>query len=265
MIIEPSTTLIIEPSTTLIIEPPTTLIIEPLDDPDYRTLDDPDYRTLIIEPPTILIIEPPTILIIEPSTILIIEPSTILIIEPSTTLIIEPSTTLIIEPSKAGVVATLNRRVAAITAAHRMAGQGFDASHTAIANVLAGIRRAHGTRQDEKTALLTKVEHDRLFGQSVSHQLFSSDGKRCTLCLGVADRLDLEFRWPCGPNSRSGSTISRSRDAPRRLHHGYGRPGALIAADGSCVLAGPGAGPGRGPKRDTDTTRVSGHFTNSRR
>jgi len=182
-------------------------------------------------------------------TALIIEPSTTLIIEPSTTLIIEPSTTLIIEPSKAGVVATLNRRVAAITAAHRMAGQGFDASHPAIANVLAGIRQAYGTRQDAKTALLTKVEHDRLFGQSVSHQLFSSDGKRCTLCLGVADRLDLEFRWPSGPNSRSGSTISRSRDAPRRLHHAYGRPGASIAADGSCVMAGPGAGPGRGPKR----------------
>ena len=146
-------------------------------------------------------------------------------------------------------VATLNRRIAAITAAHRMAGQGFDASHPAIANVLAGIRRAYGTRQDAKTALLTKVEHDRLFGQSVSHQLFSSDGKQCTLCLGVADRLDLEFRWPSGPNSRSGSTISRSRDAPRRLHHAYGRPGVDIAADGSCVLAGPGAGPGRGPKR----------------
>ena len=40
---------------------------------------------------------------------------------------------------QASVVATLNRRVAAITAAHRMAGQGFDASHPAIANVLAGI------------------------------------------------------------------------------------------------------------------------------
>src|SRR5215467_14677575 len=71
--------------------------------------------------------------------------------------IIEPSTTLIIEPSKAGVVATLNRRVAAITAAHRMSGQGFDASHPTIANVLAGIRRAYGTRQDAKTALLTTV------------------------------------------------------------------------------------------------------------
>src|SRR5215472_11737335 len=70
-------------------------------------------------------------------------------------------------------VATLNRRVAAITAAHRMAGQGFDASHPAVANVLAGIRRAYGTRQDAKTALQTKVEHDRLFGQSASH-LFSS-------------------------------------------------------------------------------------------
>src|SRR5215831_12167736 len=122
-----------------------------------------------------------------------------------------------------------------------MAGQGFDASHPAIANVLAGIRQAYGTRQDAKTALLTKVEHDRLFGQSVSHQLFSSDGKRCTVCLGVPDRLDLEFRWPSGPNSRSGSTISRSRDAPWRLHHGYGRPGARHR-DGRVLCAG-GPGP----------------------
>jgi len=97
---------------------------------------------------------------------------------------------------QAGVVATLNRRVAAITAAHRMAGQGFDASHPAIANVLAGIRRAYGTRQDAKTALLTKVEHDRLFGQSVSHQLFSSDGKRCTVggCRPARSRISLAFR-----------------------------------------------------------------------
>jgi len=125
---------------------------------------------------------------------------------------------------QAGVA--LNRRVAAITAAHRMAGQGFDASHPAIANVLAGIRRAYGTRQDAKTALLTKVEHDRLFGQSVSHQLFSSDGKRCTLCLGVADRLDLEFRWPSGPNSRSGSSGARSININSVVEDPFGGVGA---------------------------------------
>src|SRR5215472_8785951 len=59
--------------------------------------------------------------------------------------------------------------------------------------------------------------------------------------LGVADRLDLEFRWPSGPNSRSGSTISRSRDAPWRLHHGYGRPGARHR--GGRVLCAGGPGP----------------------
>jgi hypothetical protein len=48
-------------------------------------------------------------------------------------------------------VATLNRRIAAITAVHRMAGQGFDDGHPAIERVLAGIRRRYATqtgRQD---------------------------------------------------------------------------------------------------------------------
>jgi integrase len=53
-------------------------------------------------------------------------------------------------------VATLNRRIAAITAAHRMAGQGFDGGHPAIERVLAGIRRRYGTRPSAKTALLTE-------------------------------------------------------------------------------------------------------------
>jgi integrase len=52
-------------------------------------------------------------------------------------------------------VATLGRRIAAITAAHRMAGQGFDGGHPAIARVLAGIRRRYGTKQAAKTAILT--------------------------------------------------------------------------------------------------------------
>jgi integrase len=53
-------------------------------------------------------------------------------------------------------VATLTRRIAAITAAHRMAGQGFDGGHPAIARVLGGIRRRFGSAQDAKTALLTE-------------------------------------------------------------------------------------------------------------
>ena len=59
---------------------------------------------------------------------------------------------------RAGVlkVATLERRIAAITVAHRLAGHGFDSSHPAIARVLAGIRRTLGTRQERKTALLTE-------------------------------------------------------------------------------------------------------------
>ena len=52
--------------------------------------------------------------------------------------------------------ATLSRRVAAITSAHRLKGFGFDASHPAIAGVLSGIRRVYGTRQDAKQALLTE-------------------------------------------------------------------------------------------------------------
>lgn len=52
--------------------------------------------------------------------------------------------------------ATLSRRIAAIGAAHRLAGHGFDSSHPAIARVLAGIRRTYGTRQQAKTALLTE-------------------------------------------------------------------------------------------------------------
>ena len=53
-------------------------------------------------------------------------------------------------------VATLNRRIAAITAAHRMAGQGLDSGHPAIARVLGGIRRVYGTKQTAKTAILTE-------------------------------------------------------------------------------------------------------------
>jgi len=53
-------------------------------------------------------------------------------------------------------VATLNRRIAAITAAHRTAGLGLDSGHPAIARVLAGIRRAYGTQQQAKTAILTE-------------------------------------------------------------------------------------------------------------
>jgi integrase len=51
---------------------------------------------------------------------------------------------------------TLSRRVAAITAVHRLAGHRFDSRHPAIARVLSGIKRVHGTHQDRKTAVLTE-------------------------------------------------------------------------------------------------------------
>src|SRR5215472_17751078 len=62
--------------------------------------------------------------------------------------------------------------------------------------------------------------------------------------LGVADRLDLEFRWPSGPNSRSGSTISRSRDAPRAPSRLWtagcsNRGGRVLCAGGSRRGPGP--------------------------
>ena len=53
-------------------------------------------------------------------------------------------------------VSTLNRRLAAITAMHRLGGHGLDGKHPAIALVLAGIRRTYGTRQIAKRALLTE-------------------------------------------------------------------------------------------------------------
>ena len=70
----------------------------------------------------------------------------------------DPATVGAYLTTHAGVlkVATLRRRIAAITVAHRMAGLGLDSGHPAIAQVLAGIRRAYGTRQEAKTALLTE-------------------------------------------------------------------------------------------------------------
>src|ERR1700730_494151 len=53
-------------------------------------------------------------------------------------------------------VSTLNRRLAAITAMHRLGGHGLDGKHPAVALVLAGIRRTYGTRQVAKRALLTE-------------------------------------------------------------------------------------------------------------
>ena len=53
-------------------------------------------------------------------------------------------------------VSTLNRRLAAIAAVHRLAGHSIDCKQPAIALVMAGIRRSYGSRQIAKRALLTE-------------------------------------------------------------------------------------------------------------
>jgi len=50
---------------------------------------------------------------------------------------------------------TISRRAVAIVQAHRLAGAEMDLRHPAIREVLAGIRRTHGSRKEAKAALLT--------------------------------------------------------------------------------------------------------------
>ena len=68
----------------------------------------------------------------------------------------EPVTIGVSDRSGVLKVSTLNRRLAAITAMHRLGGHGLDGKHPAIALVLAGIRRTYGTRPVAKRALLTE-------------------------------------------------------------------------------------------------------------
>lgn len=53
---------------------------------------------------------------------------------------------------------TLSRRLVAIAAAHRAAGQQFDTRHRAIRETLAGIKRQHGTAQQGKApAVISEI------------------------------------------------------------------------------------------------------------
>lgn len=54
-------------------------------------------------------------------------------------------------------VSTLERRLAAIATAHRMAGHQLDVRHPAIRQVMRGIRREHGSAQRQATAATTDV------------------------------------------------------------------------------------------------------------
>lgn len=49
-------------------------------------------------------------------------------------------------------VATVERRLAAISMAHRQADHGCDTRHPAISAVMAGIRRQHGVKQQQVAA-----------------------------------------------------------------------------------------------------------------
>jgi hypothetical protein len=54
-------------------------------------------------------------------------------------------------------VATLERRLAALATAHRLAGHRLDTRHPTIHDLLRGIRRAHGTAQRRVAPATTAV------------------------------------------------------------------------------------------------------------
>jgi integrase len=54
-------------------------------------------------------------------------------------------------------VATLTRRLAAISTAHRLAGHRLDGGHPAIRDLMRGVRREHGTRQRRVAPATTSV------------------------------------------------------------------------------------------------------------
>src|SRR4029077_3802981 len=57
--------------------------------------------------------------------------------------------------AKSRKVATIEARLAAIGWAHRLKNLSFDPRHPAIRDVMAGIRRRHGTPQQQKAAILS--------------------------------------------------------------------------------------------------------------
>jgi hypothetical protein len=99
-------------------------------------------------------------------------------------------------------VATLNHRIAAITAAHRTGGQGLDGGHPAIARVLAGIRRRYGTRQAAKTAILTEDL------RRISRGGVLRSWSRSTSCTWVG-----AIRWCQGTSCLSGTFGPRAFDS----------------------------------------------------
>lgn len=65
-------------------------------------------------------------------------------------------------------VATLTRRLASISVAHRMAGHHLDTRHPAIRDVLSGLRRARGTAQRRAEALTVPLARRLLAGCGTS-------------------------------------------------------------------------------------------------
>jgi integrase len=81
-------------------------------------------------------------------------------------------------------VSTLQRRLAAIAASHRLAGHPLDRRDPAIGALLAGIKRVKGTRPDTKTPLLTGALRQVLRKLPADNLIGSRD--RAILLIGFA-------------------------------------------------------------------------------
>ena len=83
--------------------------------------------------------------------------------------------------------ATVARRLAAISTAHRLAGHHLDTRHPAIRTVMQGIRRTHGTAPRKATPLRTSALKDLLDTCGTTRLIDRRD--RALLLLGLASAL----------------------------------------------------------------------------
>jgi integrase len=83
--------------------------------------------------------------------------------------------------------ATLARRLAAISTAHRLAGHHLDTRHPAIRTVMQGIRRTHGTAPRKASPLGTRALRDLLDTCGTTSLIDRRD--RALLLLGLASAL----------------------------------------------------------------------------
>src|SRR5262245_28972829 len=133
-------------------------------------------------------------------------------------------------------VATLNRRIAAITAAHRMAGQGLDGGHPAIVRVLGGIRRVYGTKQTAKTAILTEDLRRMVRALPATRRPRGRCANAAARAVGPQRRnRDRRQRKRCA----TGAAAQAARP-PRRQIRPHGDAGGAKPPDRQCGAAGLG-------------------------